>query len=213
MEDLLHQYRDIWTDVPGCTNLAELEVNLTSDVLIQCKPYPLPHAKRNVVKQDAAMIAMGVIDPARLAYSSSIVLVCKKDQTHRFCIDFRRLNKVTEFEVEPLPDSEYIYAKVAKAQYFTKIDLSKGYWQVPVRKADRHKLAFTTPDATHQWLVISFGVQNAPSVFSRMMRKLLEPFTDKPGYNFMDDLLIATETWQEHLGLLEAIMKRLRKLV
>lgn len=212
MEDLLHQYRDIWTDVPGRTNLAEFEVNLTSDVPIQCKPYPLPHAKRNVVKQEvAAMIAMGVIEPARSAYSSPIVLVRKKDQTHRFCIDFRRLNKVTEFEVEPLPDSEYIYAKVAKAHYFTKIDLSKGYWQVPVREADRHKLAFTTPDATYQWLVMPFGVQNAPSVFSRMMRKLLEPFTDKPVYNFMDDLLIATETWQEHLGLLEAVMKRLRE--
>ena len=75
---------------------------------------------------------MGVIEPARSAYSSPIVLVRKKDQTHRFCIDFRRLNKVTEFEVEPLPDSEYIYAKVAKARYFTKIDLSKGYWQVPL---------------------------------------------------------------------------------
>ena len=114
--------------MPGRTNLAEFEVNLTSDVPAQCKPYPLPHVKRNVVKQEVvAMIAMGVIVPARLAYSSPIVRVHKKDQTHRFCIDFRCLNKVIEFEVEPLPDSEYIYAKVAKARYFTKIDLSKGY--------------------------------------------------------------------------------------
>ena len=111
----------------------------------------------------------------------------KKDRTHRFCIDFRRLNKVTEFEVEPLPDSEYSYAKVAKARYFTKIVLSKGYFQVPVREEDRHKLAFTTPDATYQWLVMPFGVQNAPSVFSRMMRKLLELCTDNPAYNFMDE--------------------------
>ena len=110
-------------------------MNLTSDVPIQCKPYPLPHAKWNVVKQEiAAMIALGNIEHARSAYSSPIVLVRKKDQTHCFCIDFRRLNKVTEFEVEPLPDSEYIYAKVAKARYFTKIDLSKGYWKVPLGK-------------------------------------------------------------------------------
>ena len=152
--------------MPGRTNLAEFEVNLTSDVPIQCKPYPLPHVKQNVVKQEvAAMIAMGVIEPTRSAYSSLIVLVRKKDQTHHFCIDFRRLNKVTEFVVESLPDSEYIYAKVAKAWYFTKIDLSKGYWQLPVREADRHKFAFTTPDATYQWLVMPFEVQNAQAYF------------------------------------------------
>ena len=63
MEDLLHQYRDIWTNVPGRTNLAEFELNLKSDVPIQCKLYSLPHAKQNVVKQHAAMIAMGVIEP------------------------------------------------------------------------------------------------------------------------------------------------------
>ena len=123
--------------MPGRTNLAEFEVNLTSDVPIQCKPYPLPHVKWNVVKQEvAAMIVMGVIEPARSAYSSPIILVHKKDQTHRFCIDFRWLNRLTEFEVELLPDSEYIYAKVANARYFTKIDLSKGYWQVLVWEAD-----------------------------------------------------------------------------
>jgi len=172
----------------------------------------LPHTKRSVVKQEVAdMLEMGVIEPARSAYSSPIVLVRKKDQSHRFYIDYRRLNKITEFEVEPLPDSEYIYAKVAKAQYFTKIDLSKGYWQVPVRKEDRHKLAFSTHDASYQWLVMPFGVQNAPSVFSRMMRKLLEPLTGMPIYNFMDDLLVATESWQEHLEVLGAVMKRLRE--
>ena len=159
------------------------------------------------------MLAMGVIEPAQSAYSSPIILVRKKDQTHRFCIDYRRLNKITEFEVEPLPDNEYIYAKVAMAQYFPKIDLSKGYWQVPVRKEDRHKLAFSTPDASYQWLVMPFGVQNAPSVFSRMMEplQLLEPFTDMPIYNFMDDLLVATEFWQEHMELLGAVMKRLHR--
>ena len=121
------------------------------------------------------------------------------------------MNKITEFEVEPLPNSEYIYAKVSGAKYFTKIDLAKGYWQVPVRKEDRHKLAFSTADALYQWLVMPFGVQNAQSVFSRMMRKLLEPLTDMPIYNFIDDLLGATESWQEHMEVLEAVMKRLQE--
>jgi transposase InsO family protein len=79
MTSLLHQYQDIWTDVPGRTNLAEFEVNLTSNVPIQCKPYPLPHAKRSVVKQEVAgMLEMEVIEPAWPAHSSPIVPVRKK---------------------------------------------------------------------------------------------------------------------------------------
>ena len=102
---------------------------------MQCKPYPLPHAKRNVVKQEiAAMMAMGVTEPAQSAYSSPIVLVRKKDQTHRFCIDFRRLNKVTEFEVEPLPDSEYIYVKVAKAFFSLKLICPRDTGKYRLRK-------------------------------------------------------------------------------
>ena len=111
--------------------------------------------------------------------------------------------------MEPLPDSDYIYAKVARVQYFTKIDFSKGYWQVPVRKEDHHKLAFNTSDASYQWMVMPFGVQNAPSVFSRMMRKLLEPLTDLPIYNFINDLLVATESWQEHMEVLADYLSRM----
>ena len=97
------------------------------------------------------MVALGVIEPAQSPYSSPVVLVRKKDQSHRFCIDFRKLNRITEFEVETLPDPEYIFAKVSSAEYFSKLDLSKGYWQVPVKKEDRAKLAFATAEGTYQW--------------------------------------------------------------
>ena len=209
---LLERYKDVWTDKPGLTSLAEFEVRLTSSLPVKCKPYPLPHAKREVVKREIDdMLAMGVIEPAQSAYGAPIVLVRKKDQTHRFCIDYRKLNSVTHFEVEMLPDCEFIFAKVARAVYFTKIDLSRGYWQVPVKRSDREKLAFSTPEGSYQWLVMPFGVQNAPSVFTRMMRQLLEPFKGRNVFNFIDDLLIATEEWSEHLELLEAVTKRLRE--
>ena len=81
-----------------------------------------------------------------------------------------------------------------------------------MREEDRPKLAYSAPDASYQWLVMPFGVQNAPSVFSCMMRKLLEPLTGMPIYNFMDDLLVATESWQEHMEVLEAVMKRLQEV-
>jgi hypothetical protein len=110
-----------------------------------------------------------------------------------------------------LPDPENIFAGVANAKYFSKIDLSKGYWQIPVRQEDRPKLAFATPDGTYQWVVMPFGVQNAPSVFTRMMRKLLEPLRGSGVSNFMDDLLLATATWEEHVILLRKVLERLKQ--
>ena len=87
MKSLLHQYRDIWTDVPGRTNLAQFEVNLNSDVPRQCKPYPLPHTKRSVVQQEVAdMLVMEVIEPAWRAHSSPIIQVRKRNQHRKYAI-------------------------------------------------------------------------------------------------------------------------------
>jgi hypothetical protein len=211
-ESLLARFTDVMTERPGRTTLVEFSLKLMDDTPIHCKPYPLPHEKLEVVRNELkAMVALGVIEPAQSPYSSPVVLVRKRDQSHRFCIDFRKLNRVTEFEVETLPDPEYIFAKVSSARYFSKLDLSKGYWQVPVKKEDRAKLAFATAEGTYQWLVMPFGVQNAPSVFTRMMRKLLELLRDKSVFNFMDDLLVATGGWEEHLSLLEEVLSLLRQ--
>ena len=109
----------------------EFRLKLMDEKLINCKSYPLRHEKLEVVRNEFKdMVALGVIEPAQSPYSSPVVLVRKKDQSHRFCIDFRKLNRITEFEVETLPDPEYIFAKVSSAKYFSKLDSSKGYWQV-----------------------------------------------------------------------------------
>ena len=104
------------------------------------------------------MVQLGVIEPAESAYSAPVVLVTKKDGSHRFCVDYRRLNGITEFQVETLPDPDEIFSRVARARYFGKLDLAKGYWQIPVRQQDRGKLAFSTPEGTYQWVVMPFGV-------------------------------------------------------
>ena len=96
------------------------------------------------------MLALGVIEPAESAYSAPVVLVAKKDGSHRFCVDYRRLNRITEFQVEALPDPDEIFSRVSRARYFSKLDLAKGYWQIPVRQQDRSKLAFSTPDGSYQ---------------------------------------------------------------
>jgi len=152
-----------------------------------------------------------VIEPAASPFNAPIVLVKKKDGAVRFCNDFRELNKVTEFDAEPITDVEHLFASLGKAKYFSKLDLTKGYWAIPISEEDRDKTAFTTSRGQFRWITMPFGLKTAGSIFNRMMRKLLGPMKRKDVHHFMDDILIATETWEEHVEAIRAVLQRLQE--
>ncbi|KAK7108403.1 uncharacterized protein [Littorina saxatilis] len=200
------------TDLPGSTKLEEFSVSLLTSKPVFVRPRPVPYSQTETVKKEVeAMLKMGVIEPASSPYNAPVVLVKKRDGTIRFCIDYRQLNRVTEFDGEPLPDIDQLFSCLGRAKYFTKIDLSKGYWQIPVLAEDRPKLAFIVPQGQFQWTMMPFGLQNAVAVFSRMMRKLLNLLRRSDVHNFMDDILIGTEDWGTHLEALEAVFRRLEE--
>ena len=210
--DLLGKFQEVLTEVPGRTQLAEFQVSLVDERPVRTKPYPLPHAKQEAVKEELReMQELGVIEPAQSPYAFPVVLVQKKDGSNRFCVDYRKLNAVTQFQAESIPDPEVIFSKLARARIFSKVDLSKGYWQIPVRPEDKPKLAFITQEGVFTWNVMPFGVKNAPSVFTAMMRELLRPLEEEAVDNFMDDLLVATETWEEHLRVWRVVLERLKE--
>ena len=131
---IMAKHQDVLTERPGRISEQEFSLKLLNDKPVYCRPYPLPFAKREVIREEIrALLALGVIEPAESAYSAPVVLVAKKDVIHRFCVDYRRLNRITEFQVEALPDTDEIFSQVSRTQYFSKLDLSKGYWQIPVR--------------------------------------------------------------------------------
>ena len=116
---ILGNHRDVLTDLPGKTNLGQHEITLSTPDPIRSKPYPLPFALRETVNAEVEdMIKMRIIEPSNSPYASPIVLVKKKDGTNRFCIDFRKLNKVTVFDAEPLPSQDEIFAKLSQDNYF-----------------------------------------------------------------------------------------------
>jgi hypothetical protein len=208
--EIAEEFDRIITDIPLKTNLAVFDMTVETSAPVRVKQYTLPHAKVDTMKREVeVMKKLGVIEPAASPYNAPVVLVRKRDGQVRFCVDYRRLNDVTVFDAEPLPEVELLFSQLGRARYFTKIDLSKGYWQIPIEQDIRHMTAFTTPAGQFQFTVMPFGLKNAVAVFSRMMRSLLEPLGRKDVHNFMDDILIATETWQEHLKALEAVFKRL----
>ncbi|XP_072166477.1 uncharacterized protein [Diadema setosum] len=206
--DLLNQFDAQLTDVPGRTNAMECSVTLTTADPVVSKPYPLPQSMQAAVKAELSeMLNMGVIEKSRSKYASPIVLVKRKDGSNRFCVDYRKLNAITVFDPEPIPIADTLLAKLSRGKYFSKFDLSKGYWQIPMAESDKEKTAFVTAEGLFHFTVLPFGMVNAPATFSRLMREVL--FGLDNVVNYIDDILVFSETWEEHLDSLQAVLSRL----
>ncbi|XP_071081291.1 uncharacterized protein [Haliotis cracherodii] len=207
---LLEEYEDVLTDLPGRTNCIEYKIRLISSDPVRSRPYPLPHHMREVVASEVqSMLDLGVIEPSDSPYASPIVLVKKPDLTYRFCVDFRRSNQITVFDSEPITLTESLFTRLSKCKFYSKIDISKAYWQIPMEEASKACTAFVTPDGLYQWTVMPFGVVNAPAVFTRLMRKVLRGIAHVDSY--IDDILEGTEEWSEHMNSLRAVFSHLRQ--
>jgi len=207
---LLQEYEDIFSDRPGTTNVIEHRILLMDDNPVRCKPYPVPHAvKDEVIEEVREMERLGVIEKSDLPYSSPLLMVKKKDGRNRPVIDFRKLNKITVFDAEPMPSVEDIYGRLSSARYFSKLDFCKGYWQIPMSADERQKTAFSTPIGLYQFTRMPFGLQNACATYSRMMRRVLDGMQQTD--NFVDDVLSFTDGWSQHLQELRELFRRVQK--
>ena len=114
----------------------------------------------------------GIIEPFMNEWSSPTAL--EKDGTLRMCVDYQRLNSVSQADAYPMPRIDNLIDRLGKAKYITTIDLMRGYWQVPVAEASRSKTAFMTPLGLFQFRVMPFGLHGAPATFQRMMDRLMD---------------------------------------
>lgn len=152
----------------------------------------------------------GIIEPSESEWSAPMVIVKKKDGSVRICIDYRRLNQVTKFDAYPMPRIDSILDSIGVAQFITTLDLAKGYWQVPMSPEDREKTAFTSPKGLYQFAVMPFGLSGAPATFQRLMDSILRGTEDFTGV-YIDDVVIHSATWKEHLEHIEVIFQKLKE--
>ena len=208
IQEVLQTYEHVVRDAPGQTSITECTIKLTSDDPVRTKAYPIPHALRETLNKEVEkMLEADVIEKSSSPYSSPVVLVKKPDGTIRFCVDYRKLNRITVFDAEPMSSADDIYAKLSGDKYFSKIDLRKGYWQIKMDSASKDKTAFATPDGLYNFKTMPFGLVCAPAVFSRLMRTLLRGL--KGVDNYIDDILIHTESFDDHVRCLEEVLQRL----
>ena len=156
------------------------------------------------------MMKQGVIQHSSSPWSSSVVLVEKKDGSYRFCVDYRRLNAVTKIDVFPLPRVDDTLDMLSQTQFFSTLDLAAGYWQVQMDTGSQEKTAFSTYSGHYEFCVMPFGLCNGPATFQRLMETVLVGLSRNCCMVYLDDVLVVGKSFAEHLYNLREVFERFR---
>jgi hypothetical protein len=196
------------------TNVVKHRIYLEKGAkLIAQKGYRESEENKKVIKEEVRkMLENGIIRESSSPYPSPVVIVGKKDNTKRFCVDYRKLNKVTKTDAYPLPRMDDLLEKFRVARWFTTMDLASGYWQIEMEEEDKELTAFVSSQGLYEFNVMPFGLTNAPPTFQRAMDKAFREYIDEFMNVYIDDIVIYSKSFEEHLEHIEKVLKRLREI-
>ena len=196
----------------GKTDVIEHTIDTGDAEPIRQRGRRVPHALRPLVEEQIdRMIESGIVRPSNSSWASPIVLVRKKDGTYRFCVDYRSVNAVAVKDSFPLPRIDETFDALSGARYYSMLDLASGYWQVLMRKDAVAKSAFVTERGLFEFTVMPFGLTNAPATFQRLMERVLRRLTWEHCLVYLDDILIFSKSFEEHVTGLTKVLQKLRE--
>jgi hypothetical protein len=205
---------DFPDDLPGMPPDRDIEFIIElqpGTALISKRPYRMPPNELAELKiQLQNLLDKGFICLSASPLGCSALFMKKKDNSLRLCVDYRPLNTVTIKNKYPLPRIDILFDQLAGAKVFSKIDLRSGYHQIKIRPSDIPKIAFSTRYGLYEYLVMSFGLTNAPAYFMYLMNSVFMQKLDKFVVVFIDDILIYSKNSEDHAKHLHVVLQRLR---
>jgi hypothetical protein len=215
-EDLIHKNGDRLT--PDDAPLPPIHGHFASITTEPGMKGPETPKARNYAPTEVATVSAminklvkdGMLQPSTSTWVSPIVIVKKKDGQLRLCQDYRKLNMITKKDHYPMPVMEDLMVQLSNKKYFTTLDCRSGYWQLKMAPEDVYKTAFITHDGVFEFLRLPFGITNGCAIFQRMMDKVLGPLRGVCCAVYIDDILIYSDTLEEHFQHIQQVFDRLR---
>ena len=210
IDDLLEEYADVFSDVPGhCTTL-EHDITLTTTDRVRAKIYPVPiHLQPSFKQEVETLVQQEIIQPSSSPHCSPVVMVRKSDNSYRMAIDYRQLNSITVFHAEPTCNVTEDLHKFSGCQYFSELDLCKAYYQVPLTDKAKALTAFPTHLGLMEFRRMPFGLSTACATYIRLMRIVLAGLCNVSFY--FDNIFVYSKDWSTHLEVLRRVLERLRE--
>ncbi|GET58727.1 enzymatic polyprotein, putative [Rhizophagus irregularis DAOM 181602=DAOM 197198] len=218
MVKLLLKYQDILEyddEIEGRTKAAQHEIKIKDGVEpIKQRRYKETDEKARFISEEVdKLLRQGRIRRSKSPWSSPVTLAGKKTGKYRFCIDYRKLNKITIMDSFPLPRMDELLDKYRKAKWFSSIDLAAGFNQVEMREEDKEKTAFVCSKGLFEYNVMPFGLTNAPATFQRLMDEILEEYINDFVVVYIDDIMIYSENLKDHMEHVEKNIEFLGHIV
>lgn len=189
----------------------EARIDLLVDRYCSKRPYRCSiEDKKEIEKQVGKLLQENLIEESYSPFAAPVTLAFKKEDQRktRLCIDFRELNKIVLPQAQPFPLIDDLVTKTRNCRYFSTLDINSAFWSIPLRIEDRKKTAFVTQEGHFQWTCLPFGLKTAPAIFQRILCNILRKHElTKFTVNYIDDILVFSETYSEHINHLKQLLE------
>lgn len=210
--ELLIEHTDIFEKNTEPTPFTQHRIDTGNHPPISVKPYRLSPTRQKQLREKLDdMINDDVIEECDSPWSAPVILVPKGETDVRVCVDYRRLNEITKPDRYPLPRIDDLLHQAKAMPYMSTIDLQSSYWQIMVHPDDYDKTSFVSPFGTFRFKRMPFGLRNAPATFQRLMDKFIQGLHAKCVLSYLDDLIIRSITFSQHIEDLKEVFMKLRE--